>query len=247
MKKFLLAATALTALAGPALAADLAVRAPAPYAPAPAAYVPAFTWTGFYVGANAGGAVSSDITSTTVFDPSVGGGVDKASVRAGGFAVGGTLGYNYQIYQNFVIGVEGDIGYADIQAKSTTSGFGFSSTDRIGVDGYLGTIRGRIGYAMGQWLFYGTGGYAFADGRAVSTATSPFGTVSSSASRDLQGYVVGGGVEYAMTPNLSVKGEYLYMDFDKQRVVSPLSVTSVSQDAHLLKIGVNYKFNGLGF
>ena len=239
MKRFLLAATALTAMTAVASAADLPRRYAAP-APAPVAYVPpAFTWTGFYVGANAGGAVSSDIKTrtTTAF------GNSSDSVGAGGFLVGGTVGYNYQFHPNFVVGVEGDIGYADIQARSTSSAPGLSTTAKAGVDGYLGTIRGRVGYAMGQWLFYGTGGWAFAEGRGTTTTTSPFAVTSTSVSQDLQGYVVGGGVEYAVNQALSVKAEYLYIDFDKKRVITPVSNTSINQDAHLLKVGVNYRFS----
>jgi outer membrane immunogenic protein len=238
MKRFLLAATALTAVSASAFAADLPRRYAAP-APAPYVAVPTFTWTGFYVGANAGGAVDSQITGNTTGPAGSG----SASARAGGFLVGGTVGYNYQLSPNFVVGVEGDIGYADIQAKAGLAAGGSSASGRIGVDGYLGTIRGRVGYAMGQWLFYGTGGYAFADGRANLSTVSPFAVSNTSVSRDLQGYVVGGGVEYAINNQLSVKGEYLYFDFDKVRAVTAPNVTTIRQDAHLLKLGVNYKFS----
>lgn len=240
MKRFLLAATALTAMTAVASAADLPRR----YAPAPApmAYAaPAFTWTGFYFGANAGGAVSSDINVRT--SNAFGSGSD--SVGAGGFNVGGTIGYNYQLSPNFVIGVEGDIGYADIQARATSSGPFGSTTSKAGIDGYLGTIRGRVGYAMGQWLFFGTGGYAFADGRSTTTNFDAINniTTTTSASQDLQGYVVGGGVEYAVSQALSVKAEYQYIDFEKKRVVTPLAISTTSQDVHLLKVGLNYRFS----
>lgn len=242
MKRFLLAATALTTMTAVASAADLPRRYAAP-APAPMAYAaPAFTWTGFYVGANAGGAVSSDINVRT----STRFGSASETVSAGGFNVGGTVGYNFQISPNFVLGVEGDIGYADIQARATSSSPGFSATSKSGIDGYLGTIRGRIGYATGQWLFYGTGGYAFADGRSTSSFTSSFPipvTTTTSSSQDLQGYVVGGGVEYAVNQALSVKAEYLYIDFDKKRIVTPVATSTTSQDVHLLKVGVNYRFS----
>ena len=242
MKRILLAATALTALTTVASAADLPRRYAAP-APAPIAYVPpAFTWTGFYVGANAGGAVASDIKSRT----SNAFGTSSDSVGAGGFLVGGTVGYNYQFHPNWVVGVEGDIGYADIQARSSSSSAFSASSAKSGLDGYFGTIRGRVGYAVGQWLFYGTGGWAFADGKSTVTNTSFGGTTTQSASLDLSGYVVGGGVEYAVSQNLSVKAEYLYADFDKKRFLTagaPVTTTTVNQDTHLLKVGVNYRFS----
>ena len=247
MKRFLLAATALTAMASVAQAADLPRRYAAP-APAPYVAVPTFTWTGFYVGANAGGAVSSDITART--SNIVGTGSDTAG--AGGFLVGGTVGYNYQFHPNWVVGVEGDIGYADIQARSsTTSNFttpGTYGSSKTGIDGYYGTIRGRVGYAVGQWLFYGTGGWAFAQGKTTDTVGIIGGAATTrSASLDLTGYTVGGGIEYAVNNALSVKAEYLYTDFDKKRYVSGFgpgaTTTSVGQDTHLLKVGVNYRFS----
>jgi outer membrane immunogenic protein len=229
-----------------ASAADLPRRYAAP-PPAPAAYLPpVFTWTGFYVGLNAGGAVASDITAKTVGNgPVVGTASD--TVGAGGFLVGGTVGYNHQFHPNWVVGVEGDLGYADIQARANSSAPGFTSSTKVGIDGYFGTIRGRVGYAMGPWLFYGTGGWAFTQQRATDTSTfsGPFAVSSSSvsATRDINGYVVGGGVEYAVNQNLSLKAEYLYADFEKKRVVTPFTTTSTNQDVHLLKVGVNYKFS----
>lgn len=240
MKRFLLAATALTAMTAVASASDLPRRYSPPPAPAAAYLPPAFTWTGFYVGANAGGAVAGDI-KTNVSTPF---GSAHDSVSTGGFLVGGTVGYNYQFHPNWVVGVEGDIGYADVQARSSGNAPGYSYNTKAGIDGYFGTIRGRIGYATGQWLFYGTGGWAFAQGK-TSTSELGAGYASSvSADRDLSGYVVGGGVEYAVSQSLSVKAEYLYADFDKKRVVLPgIASASVSQDTHLLKVGVNYRFS----
>jgi len=229
MKRFLLAATALTAMTAAASAADL----PARYAPPPAAAVyvpPAFTWTGFYVGANAGGAVGGDIQLQDSF------GHERTSI--GGYNVGGTIGYNYQFHPNWVVGIEGDIGYADIQARTSSSFAGLTSNAKAGIDGYFGTIRGRIGYAQGPWLFYATGGWAFAQGHASATDTSGVLGYTASASRDLSGYAVGGGVEYAVNQNLSLKGEYLYVDFNKNRAGN----LSTQTDTHLLRLGVNYKF-----
>ncbi|TDR84546.1 outer membrane protein [Enterovirga rhinocerotis] len=232
MKKFLLAATALTAMSGVALAADLPYRRAAP-APIAAYVPPAFTWTGFYVGLNAGGAVGGDFT---VSDPT-----GSISDRMGGFLVGGTIGYNYQLTNNIVLGIEGDLGYADIGAGSSGSainGVGYST--KAGIDGYLGTIRGRLGYAHGPWLFYATGGWAFSEARVSTTAYAPIGYSVGSATKGINGYTVGGGVEYAVNPNLSLKAEYLYVDFEKVRAGN---LTEVAIDTHLLKVGLNYKFN----
>lgn len=231
MKKFLLAATALTAMSGAAVAADLPYRRAAP-APVAAYVPPVFTWTGFYVGLNAGGAVGGDFT---VSDPT-----GSISNRMGGFLVGGTVGYNYQLMNNIVLGLEGDIGYADIGASSSGNAFGAAGyTAKAGIDGYLGTIRGRLGYAMGPWLFYATGGWAFSEARVSTTAYAPFGYGISSSTKGVNGYTVGGGVEYAVNPNLSLKAEYLYIDFEKVRAGN---LANVGIDTHLLKVGLNYKF-----
>src|SRR5215217_1785142 len=138
MKKILLAGVALTALTGIASAADLPARA-APPAPMIAA-VPLFTWTGFYVGVNAGYGWNSG--DSRFYDPAFGytgsGGDD------GGFIGGGQVGYNYQI-GTFVIGAETDIQYANTGNRS----YGAFSDDG---DGYFGTVRARAGVALDRAL-----------------------------------------------------------------------------------------------
>ncbi|WP_371346909.1 outer membrane protein [Ancylobacter sp. IITR112] len=119
-------------MAVPAAAADLSYPAPAS-----AAYVPApvFTWTGFYLGANAG----------------YGWGTADASPDVDGFLGGLQAGYNWQSGGPLVLGVEADIQYADVASSAFT------------LD-YFGTVRARIGYAFDQVLVYGTGGFAYGGG-----------------------------------------------------------------------------------
>ncbi|MCD6069852.1 MAG: hypothetical protein K0S42_368 [Microvirga sp.] len=139
MKKILLSSVALLGLATGAVAADLpSRRAPAPIIAA----APLFTWTGFYVGVNAGYGWSNDD-----FDA-----VDLADEDDdGGFVGGAQVGYNYQI-GSFVVGLEGDIQYADFGADDD-----FDSSD------WFGTVRARAGVAFDRALIYATGGFAFAD------------------------------------------------------------------------------------
>lgn len=146
MKKALLASVAVLGLATGAMAADLPATS-APPAPALVAVPPVFTWTGFYVGVNAGyGWVSG---GNDYYDPTFGyvrrGGDD------GGFVGGGQIGYNYQI-GNFVIGAETDLQYADLG----NGDFGTS-------DDWFGTVRVRAGVAIDRALVYATGGFAYAD------------------------------------------------------------------------------------
>ncbi|MBM6579906.1 porin family protein [Microvirga sp. BT689] len=183
MKKILLSSVALLGLATGALAADLPSRRAAP-APIIAA-VPVFTWTGFYVGVNAGyGWSNNDFDAVDIAD------VDDD----GGFVGGAQVGYNYQI-GSFVVGLEGDVQYADFGADGT---FDFDGdgvfTDDFDSSDWFGTVRARAGVAFDRALIYATGGFAFAD--------------------DATGWTVGGGVEYAFTNNLSAKIEGLYVSLD---------------------------------
>ena len=232
-----------------AMAADLPSRGvPTPYIPAP----PVFTWTGFYIGAFGGGVVAGDFRGTALAPlPPL-----SASATAGGFTAGGTVGYNYQFSpgNGFVVGVEGDIGYSDISNRLNASfpGLG-SATVRASTDDYFATIRGRLGYAFGPALFYVTGGGAFTTVRFSAGVNAPGLFVGSvNTSRGASGYTVGGGVEYAITPSISAKVEYLYTEFDRNTYSLPgvaglagftPQIRAGLDDVHQLKVGVNYKFN----
>lgn len=135
MRSRLLASAAVLAglgLAAPAVAADLSGRYPAPYVQP----VAAFTWTGFYVGGNAGYGWGT----TSFGDP-------------GGFIAGLQAGYNFQFGSPFVLGIETDINYSGM------SGGG------VGL-GYFGTVRARLGYSFDRALVYGTGGFAYGQGNS---------------------------------------------------------------------------------
>ncbi len=248
MKKFLLSATALglAMTAGSAFAADLPSRkAPPTYiAPAPVA-----TWTGFYVGLNAGGAFggSQNVNVGTYGFQSVvaGGGLAAASASAlagtgnfpinnGGFIGGGQVGYNYQFYNNFVVGLEADIqGIAGSSSTATAStGAGVPGFPLNAVAGavatsktldYLGTVRGRIGYLVTPTLLvYATGGLAYG---GVNSSTSIFQGITGPSfgittaygtsgvySNTRAGWTAGAGAEWMFMPNWSAKLEYLYYD-----------------------------------
>ena len=232
MRKTLLAATALTALSAPAFAADLPSRQMAPAAPV--AYAPVFTWTGFYVGVNAGYGFtnSKDIAfvntvtgASTVF----------SNGDDGGFVGGGQLGYNWQTGA-FVFGVETDIQYADFGGNRNFGAFGtFGSSGN-----YFGTVRGRLGFAMDRTLLYATGGLAYGD-----IGDSLFG------SNDTRvGYTLGAGVEYAFTNNWTAKLEGLYVNIDRGNRFGVVAVGAnnfaVNQgknnDFAVVRVGLNYKF-----
>ena len=217
MNKILLAAL-LAGVASSALAADLPSKKGPP--PAPVAYAPAFSWTGFYIGANTGWAFA---------DPS-----SSNMPNASGGMIGGQAGYNYQIGQ-FVGGVEADLDYnAASHSHSTALG-----TNKLSV-GTMTTERVRAGVAMDRALLFVTGGYAGVDVRGSFNNTSGL-TGAQTVWRN--GGVIGAGLEYAFTNNISAKAEYLYMPFSS---ASYFAGTPDAEKSGLgintIRAGVNYKF-----
>lgn len=228
--------------------------------------LPTFTWTGFYVGVNAGYVVdrSSISGKTGLFEPYLGGQTYGGYNVSDGFTGGGQIGYNYQFGagSGVVVGLESDFDYTDISRDRSTaiSAGPFSGvTDhyRTSLDG-IGTIRGRLGYGFGPLLAYGTGGFAYgiADRQAALTAPGN-ATLMRLDLKDLDtGYVLGGGIEYALpkrfapvfigSGNFTVKAEYLHADMGQDAV--PLTISGQSFTAHLhsavdlARAGINYKF-----
>ncbi|MBW7964850.1 outer membrane protein [Bradyrhizobium sp. BR 10261] len=226
MKKVLLASAALITLTGAASAADLAAR---PYTKAPVAVASVYAWTGFYLGIVGGGAWEA-----ASGDPKM----------KGGF-VGGTAGYNWQT-GNVVFGVEADGAWADVSATATGAtvvpGFGIVTTTASSKTDAMGTVRGRIGYAVNNVLFYGTGGYAWIDNKITLSALG----VSASDSKWHSGWTVGAGVEAFFAPQWSVKGEYLYRSLGSENYFSSLGtpLSSGTINFHTVQVGVNYHFGG---
>jgi outer membrane immunogenic protein len=214
MKKVLLAAL-MAGVASSAMAADLPTRK-AP--PAPQVYAPpVFSWTGFYVGVNGGWGGGT-------------GGKDFGNVSGG--LVGGTVGYNYQISQ-FVIGVEGDWDWADLTKNGTNNTLGYKNK----IDDLV-TVRARAGYAFDRALLYITGGYAGADDKI--SLNIPGGSYSSTDWRS--GGVIGGGLEYAFTNNISAKAEYLYVPLGSQTFTDSTYSAKSDLNLSIVRAGLNYKF-----
>ena len=214
MTKGILSALALVALGGTAFAADLPSRKGPVYAP----IAPIFTWTGFYVGANAGVIFNDNNISTagnaanTIANVAANRRTPSLSNDEQSFTVGGQVGYNYQM-GSWVLGAEADLNYVDRKSNSTfLSALGDPSTYRQELD-YLGTVRLRVGYAFDRVLVYATGGLAYGDvtntaNFFANTAGNPLAFTGRSSDVEV-GYAVGGGVEYAFTNNISLKAEYL--------------------------------------
>ena len=246
MKKLLLAGVAAATMlaAGSAFAADLPSRKYAPVAPV--VVVPVFTWTGFYVGVNAGYGwnTNNNNNAFNYYAPVAsqylwtGGG----SSNDGGFVGGGQIGYNYQIGQ-FVIGAEADIQYADMGGKNH---FGYGNQ---GMD-WFGTVRARAGVAIDRALIYVTGGFAYGGGNN-GNGTYYNGAFISNSDSTTTGWTVGGGVEYAFTDNLTAKIEGLYVNLGNNGNNSAYVWNNAysgnnSDDTEfgVVRAGLNYKFNG---
>jgi outer membrane immunogenic protein len=218
------------ALASSAMAADLPVKAPALLRAAPVQ-----TWTGFYVGGDMGGlwthSGSGAWTPTQIFNfgefPNVG-----TLDNSGGFVGGVHAGYNWQFAPTWVAGIEGDWSWTNAKASFNqpwvSTAIGLRPDARASVslsEDWLATVRGRIGYLVTPAaLVYFTGGAAWAkfdyDGNSHNEPThTPF-LAQSQFSETKPGYVLGGGLEYAFSPNWSARAEYLYYHFNTDAAVT---------------------------
>ena len=264
------ATTAMTIVSGAALAADLPTRmAPPPYV----APLPVFTWTGAYFGVNAGYVFdsSSRFTQTGVLPTNVtavatGLRPGTAKVSDDGFTAGGQVGYNYQFGagSGIVIGFEADAAYTDLSKTTNVIGStGDNNLFKSNLD-FLGTVRGRAGYAFNQFLIYGTGGFAYGDAETSANFYDHSGSTvlfSGGKSDFRTGYAYGGGVEYALPTGsflnffkssaVTVKAEYIHYDLGSSTVaINPVAgttalggyVAKVKTEGDLARIGLNYKF-----
>lgn len=219
------------------------------------AYAPAISWAGFYAGVHAGGAWGSvDVTELDNYN-------DKGhtfSYDTDGFMGGIQVGYNFQ-RGGLVFGIEADLGYMNanggvqdpvIAALGRTPNDSWASMD----GGLYGTLTGRLGLATGSWLLYAKGGAAFLNADVSFEDTNPLGLtlVNGTTNSDtLSGWVLGGGVEVALTNNWSLKAEYLHFDFGTATVAaqSPGGQTyrfdnDIAVDT--VKAGLNYRFGSHG-
>jgi outer membrane immunogenic protein len=250
MKRLATAIAAVALIGTPALAADMAVKAPPP-PPAPA---PVFSWTGFYAGLNAGGiwerdSIETAVTPIACADPSVCPALFAAtsaatsaqlSTPATSFIGGVQIGYNYQTGP-LVWGIETD--FQGTNLKGTGAGANSVQTtcctDVITVTAavsekldWLGTVRGRVGWLpVNTLLAYATGGLAYGKVQTAAAfslsdpqALSPVNVSSSLSQSDTRtGWTVGGGLEWLFAPQWSVKAEYLHYDLGTVTLNQPIT------------------------
>ena len=221
IRNVLMSTVALMVISGTAFAADLpSRRAPPVYIPPP---IPVFTWTGFYIGGQVGYGFGEDSLNGRVTHPH-------------GVLGGAHIGYNFAGIPGFglgtgglVFGVEGDVDGTDYR-------------DTVGVttikSNIQGSARGRLGFAVDRALFYATGGAAIAE--FDTTYTAPIVAVPS---HTRVGYTVGGGVEYAITTQWSLRAEYRYSDFGSFTDPVGRVVNTRRETMQRAQVGFSYKFD----
>jgi outer membrane immunogenic protein len=220
-------------------AADLPMKAP----PLEAIY----DWTGFYIGIAGGGSLG---TSTHI-DRATGLG-DTIGYNVKGGLVGGTIGYNWQ-RGPLVVGFEGDVSWVGEYGSHIDDGLanlnnpaGPFAVQSFTKETWLATARGRLGYAVNNLLFYGTGGYAAA-GVEAGIKDSNTNALLASATSTRNGWTAGGGLEWGFAPNWSAKFEWLYMKFESKPFITNLAEgprSSVPLDDNVVRAGINYRFGG---
>ncbi|WP_246668445.1 MULTISPECIES: outer membrane protein [Bradyrhizobium] len=202
--------------------------------------VQAFSWTGFYVGANVGfggdrfeypfhasarqlQAEAPPLTSSTS---------GKFSLTSSGFFGGGQIGYNHQYNSNVVLGLEADFQWSGIEGRFegnqilTVNGTSVATTFGTGSEiAWFGTVRGRLGYAWDRLFLYATGGAAYGkvDTHGTFSFAGPNGvahTTSVASGGTQWGWTAGAGLEYALAPQWSFKTEYLYIDLGSRTLLS---------------------------
>ena len=241
MKRLFVTALLSILAAGHALAADLPQPMPPP-PQAPATYVPTvapvYNWGGIYFGPNGGYGIGSSQWSNTV--AATNGLTSTGSFGLTGFLAGATVGANFQA-DAFVFGIEGDFDASWLDGTSTNAfctGIAGGVTTCETKNTWLGTARGRIGYASDRVLFYGTGGAAF--GNIESGVAGGF------QSSTEPGWTAGAGVEVAFADNWTARVEYLYVDLESATCSTtqcgyPTGDT-IKFDTSLIRLGFDYKF-----
>jgi len=211
---------ALAAFASAAAAADLARRYPPPR-PAAAIYAPVYNWTGFYIGVNGGGAFGHSNWDN------VGG------FNLTGGLVGGTIGFNWQPGP-LVLGIESDLDWSGISGSTTN----LCPLGCKTANSWLGTVRGRVGYAFDRIMPYVTGGLAFGN---IKASTPGFPGIDNAST----GWTVGAGLEVAIGGGWTAKAEYLFVDLGSANCgfnCGALVNDNASFRTSIVRGGLNYRF-----
>jgi len=248
MKRESLLFAACTTLAAPVFAADM----PPPTPPFPLLFA-SNPWEGFYAGGHVGDLVPG--SSSFVSDPSGVPSIGQTSVvgeehidyahELGPLSAGFNAGYNLVTASGLLLGVEADFSFPAIfrtNLQQNIAALGPSVVnDNVKIYGSLG---GRVGYVFGDWLVYGTGGFAY-DRDRLNTTDFATGNVDDNVYFWRTGWTAGGGVEVLLTANLSAKLEYDFFDFARVNTYLPVAGEHYNSDLtfQTVLLGLNYHFN----
>jgi outer membrane immunogenic protein len=186
-------------------------------------YAAPYNWTGFYIGVNGGGGFGNSKWSN--------GAGWNGEPNVTGAVVGGTAGYNWQMNQ-FVFGLEGDMDWSNMRGSSAC---GVATCETR--NNWLGTVRGRVGYAFDRFMPYLTGGLAVGD---IKAERAGFG----GSTQTNAGWTVGGGLEVAIAGPWTAKVEYLYADLGKTTCDAVACGVPMDVDlrSNIVRAGLNYRF-----
>jgi outer membrane immunogenic protein len=257
MRKLLLAnLAALTmSMLGSALAADMPIKAPAPFAER-------FSWTGCYVGGHIGGGFAhKDVTDPVqlVQDSFLGAGttteITTVSPSPSGLVIGGQIGCDYEFPSSLVIGVEGAASGSTMRG-SRIVGLPLGNPDtalvKVNTD-FLPSLTARVGYAFDNVLLYARGGAALA-GDKFEVSGSFVGAPFNFQGLDNRfGWVVGGGVDWAFERHWSVNIEYDYYQFGHNTILMSDAINGFAglvdfkQNVQVVKVGFNFHVWGAGW
>ncbi|HEV7257458.1 MAG TPA: outer membrane protein [Bosea sp. (in: a-proteobacteria)] len=220
--------------AAPAVAADTPSSRLLPPAPA---LPDIYSWTGIYLGVQAGYSWGQE---RTAFSDALGRAFNGAAFRqSSDSALGGAhAGFNLQT-GSIVLGIEGDVEALDAGETLVAP----AMTGRVKRD-WQASVRGRVGFAMDRFMIYATGGAAFTDFdyHLYDAAAG----LSASTDRSKTGWTAGAGVNFAYTDNLILGAEYRYTDFGKVNAAGsgPLLGLTVRHEptTHTLRASLAYKF-----
>ncbi|HEY8596574.1 MAG TPA: outer membrane beta-barrel protein [Devosiaceae bacterium] len=206
----------------------------------------AFDWNGFYMGLTGGYGTGTMNVTGTGYDPELASTVftGSDSFTMDGALAGGQVGVNMSMGNGLVLGAVGDLSWTDIKGSlcieggipGTCSGSSGDSYLNANMD-WLGTARGILGFANGNYMVYGTAGAAWAGVTGTVSNIDGSSDPTRSDSKTYMGFAVGAGAQMMVTDNMSIGAEYLYVDLGKQNYSWPTPTPTVSG---------NYDISGSG-
>ncbi len=242
----LLAAVAVVGFSSIASAADMPTKGPVYKAP----IVAPLSWTGCYIGINGGGNWGKSSSTMNSASPLPGTRLSNDVSLSGGL-IGGTLGCNYQVAPQWVVGIEGDWDWTNKKGTELLIAPLNPAYSNEVKENSIGTIRARLGRLVtNPWMLYVTGGGAWASVKQTEYLTAnPGGALqTNSTTSTVWGWTVGVGTEYMFARQWSVKGEYLYVDLGTHTFLAPFpgGANAAPVDTrlrdHIVRVGLNYKF-----